>query len=816
MDMNEPCTLDEDNKYQELSDLLDVCPGLLIVRSGTNPVAWHECIADDIDCAICTAPSLEGVVQLAHASVKDYLTTARLHLVRDDHFSLDIASANHEVASVCLGYMISAAASDRFEISLDIREDFPLLVYAARFWFVHARRCHADSRTVNNLAYTMLSSSRTALTTWLKIWDPSEPWQADRKWISRPGYLGHPLFYAALLGLPNLVETVLTKDEGSDLNVVRDWTAKLSATQSYRLVRTPLQAAAHEGHLDIMKMLVQAGARVDFAPEHSDTPLCLAANGGHLSCVKFLVEHGCQVNAVGFQDSHILKRGGSALEQACLAMHHDVVRFLSEHGARLDHPDDDDNDQNTFLLHRLAQSSRNCNQEILELILELGAGRTTKDERGRTPFLHAARFTNSVSVLELLSYDGAFRDCDSSGATALHLAGKQRRYWVHVERPRQYEDIIRFLLKGGAEVDARDERGRTPLHYAIEQDNECAILTLLAAGCNPRLPDYEGLQPLHMISLWTREDATVLQIVAKLLESGASINAITSNKETALHIATHSGNAVVIQAFVLHGADVNLKDKRRVSALDHLEKRKAGASAFEKFNANREILLPRCGAADAVGGIAVHLAEPRDQSVRHGINSTILTIPYLQQAPPTQSASEPSGTNNLRQLFDLLLLRSAVRKQLWPDMADIVTYCMASQQNTENISNCILEALSGKAVYLLAIPLCMKKCQNFLSAVDTHNILVAASQGDLDTLQILHKGGVDLHSASYLKLSALIQAVRHGHTAIVHYLLSLGAPVNHADGFGRTALHFAAANGSLAICRELISRRRFIDQDKRR
>jgi ankyrin repeat protein len=54
--------------------------------------------------------------------------------------------------------------------------------------------------------------------------------------------------------------------------------------------------AAGEGHLEIVKLLLEHGADVN-AKTAYETALHLAAEKGHLEIVKFLLEHGADVNA---------------------------------------------------------------------------------------------------------------------------------------------------------------------------------------------------------------------------------------------------------------------------------------------------------------------------------------------------------------------------------------------------------------------------------------------------------------------------------------------------------------------------------------
>ena len=60
---------------------------------------------------------------------------------------------------------------------------------------------------------------------------------------------------------------------------------------------TPLQWAAEEGHTDIVRILLNAGADVKATNYYGGTPLGVAASKGHTDIVQILLEAGAEVNA---------------------------------------------------------------------------------------------------------------------------------------------------------------------------------------------------------------------------------------------------------------------------------------------------------------------------------------------------------------------------------------------------------------------------------------------------------------------------------------------------------------------------------------
>ena len=90
--------------------------------------------------------------------------------------------------------------------------------------------------------------------------------------------------------------------------------------------RSPLNAAARKGNVEIGKLLLAANADVEFRARGDEGALMGAARKGHLDFVKLMVENGAKVNKVVHGD-------GTALINAVRGGHFEVAEYLLEHGA---------------------------------------------------------------------------------------------------------------------------------------------------------------------------------------------------------------------------------------------------------------------------------------------------------------------------------------------------------------------------------------------------------------------------------------------------------------------------------------------------
>jgi ankyrin repeat protein len=349
-----------------------------------------------------------------------------------------------------------------------------------------------------------------------------------------------PLHVAAESGAGEATRLLLAK--GADPNACDE------------LGRTPLLLATEHHHPEVVKLMVKAGAKVDAKDDLSATPLCNAI--GNKACVEILLKGRANVNAEsdyrgppllvaayrGHKESvDLLLAAGAKLDfySACLLGRvREVEQFLKTDPRLVDSP------VRYSRYHEqtpLALASHAGQAEVLDLLIARGAeadlaksrypsalhvaamygrlniverllakgipidSRTADDKR--TALFDAVIFAQPDMVRFLLDKKADPRIRVSSYApangTPLHCIGADRNAWGP-EEDRTSPDVLRrevaiarLLIDAGADLEAKNDSGDTPLHLAAGSGNVELAALLLAKGAKVNGRDKYHNTPLH-------------------------------------------------------------------------------------------------------------------------------------------------------------------------------------------------------------------------------------------------------------------------------------------------------------------------------
>jgi ankyrin repeat protein len=142
------------------------------------------------------------------------------------------------------------------------------------------------------------------------------------------------------------------------------------------------------------------------------------------------------------------------------------------------------------------------------------------------------------------------------------------------------EASVKLLLAEGAEVDARDEIGKTPLIIAADKGYFPIVQLLIQNGA-----DINAQHNLHWTALMFAAGKGHSAIVKLLVENGANINFVSKSDYTALILASAAGYAEIVDLLLENGAYTSPK-KNDLTAQQWAEKldQHNVLKVFEKYS----------------------------------------------------------------------------------------------------------------------------------------------------------------------------------------------------------------------------------------
>ena len=192
--------------------------------------------------------------------------------------------------------------------------------------------------------------------------------------------------------------------------------------------------------------------------------------------------------------------------------------------------------------------------EIVQVLLDHGAEADARNADGQNPlhrvpqlqYYHSLHGANIVMQLLKHEVGSDVNERDKDQETPLHLAS----YYLS-------SDLVKVLLDYGAQVDAEDNRGLTPLHQLVLGNHKC-----------------QSLSGTGRLEPW---DSRAIYTAHLLLERGADVNAQNKDNETPLHLASRLRLHELARLLLEHGADLDVKNSEGKSPLLVTTRRKGKA-----------------------------------------------------------------------------------------------------------------------------------------------------------------------------------------------------------------------------------------------
>jgi ankyrin repeat protein len=228
----------------------------------------------------------------------------------------------------------------------------------------------------------------------------------------------------------------------------------------------------------------------------------------------------------------------------------------------------------------LMDAAETGNVAVVSLLLQQGAQVDARDDQDDTALTHAAQ----VGWVEAVRLLGRFSDrkeknralfaAIQSGAVSVLVTDSPVEtpptQLEPIDAKQSWSSTIESLLESGADIEARNQDGSTPLIWAAQFAQTEAFKLLIRRGARLDVKDKTGNTPLIAAAcecaLATMNSA--YDVVKILLDRGADVNARSKDGSTALMSAASGfGGAAIVELLLDHGADPTLKDHRGNTAI---------------------------------------------------------------------------------------------------------------------------------------------------------------------------------------------------------------------------------------------------------
>jgi ankyrin repeat protein len=459
----------------------------------------------------------------------------------------------------------------------------------------------------------------------------------------------------------------------------------------------------------------------------------------------------------------------------------------------------------------LMEAARAGSLGTMRRLVTAGADVNARQPGGMTPLLYAALAGDraGAAMRLLLEADADPNSADREGSTPLLLA---------VSWASQYEDagareLVAALVRAGADVRATDRQGETPLLAVIRKGFPLeTVRLLLERGADVIAANREGMTPLLLcLWSWDSENDERWDLLRLLLDRGARLRVEDRAGQTPLVAACERSDPDLVRFLLARGAALQAPRAREGNALCRATAHstdeeiprllvEAGIDVNSRGNMGETPLMKwvERGSLDFVRTLLTHGA---DATARDETGRTVLMHPWYGTAPA----------------LDEHWLKLLIAHGADPFARDAARNTPLMYQSREGRIEAVRRLLE------LGVPVRAVNVRGE-DALDWALRPRPGAGEPLALVQMLLRAGADARRRTCDGVTRLLRAAEYGFPACARLFVDLGNDVNARDAEGKTVLMHAGAprargfyrEGKADLVRFLLARGAAIDGADRR
>ncbi|MDV6248809.1 ankyrin repeat domain-containing protein [Wolbachia endosymbiont of Zaprionus taronus] len=196
---------------------------------------------------------------------------------------------------------------------------------------------------------------------------------------------------------------------------------------------------------------------------------------------------------------------------------------------------------------------KNGNVGKINDLIKGGKNVDAQDEQGWTP-LHLAATGSYTKVVNAQMYGDDIHARETGSEEPIYIKACKNIIESFLDKLLNIK-VVGALIKGKAEINAKDNQERTPLHLSIQIGRTDVVNTLIDKKAEINAKDRQGRTPLH----WAASKGGI-EVVNALIEKGADVNAVNKYGDAPLRFAARDGHIDIVKALIQGGANVNARN----------------------------------------------------------------------------------------------------------------------------------------------------------------------------------------------------------------------------------------------------------------